>query len=151
MISEKKLVIAGDDPFAEEYINECKEKAKNNSGIIFTGAVYGNDKEALLENCYAFCIPSELEGLPITLLEAMSYSKPCIASSIPANQEALNSNGIYFKTNNTQDLSEVLKTAINNEKYLGEIGTANYNRVKNCFTWVNIAEKYESFCLDIIK
>ena len=57
-------------------------------------AVYDRDKDKLLEACLAFCIPSTIEGLSITLLEAMSHGRICIASDIPANKEALGDSGV---------------------------------------------------------
>jgi len=148
--SDIKLVIAGDDPYSKQYILECKKLAKDNPNIIFTGAVYGVDKETLLRNSYSFCIPSELEGLPITLLEAMSYSRPCIASNIPANIEALGENGIYFETNNLEQLYSVLADSINNSELLEQKGSLNFKRVKEYFTWDKVANDYERYCSKIL-
>jgi len=148
-IKDKKLVIAGDDLFSKDYIGNLHAMSRENNNIIFTGAVYGDDKEQLLNKSYAFCIPSELEGLPITLLEAMSYRKACIASDIPANKEALGENGIFFKCNDVEELTEKLVKAANQDDLAG-IGEKNFLRVSEKFTWDIIAAQYEKLCLDVL-
>ena len=90
-----KLVIAGDNPAAPDYVAYLKQLGHDCKNIIFTGAVFGNKKNALLKNTLAYCIPSTLEGLPISLLEAMSWSRYCIASDIPGCREALGDAGIF--------------------------------------------------------
>lgn len=145
-IKDKQLIIAGDDPNEIKYITQLKKIAKKSDNIIFTGGVYGNEKELLLQECYAFCIPSELEGLPITLLEAMSYKKVCIVSDISANIEALGDTGLLFKKNNIIELSNVLNycnklSSLEKEK----IGYESFNRVKKNFTWEKIVNDFNNY------
>lgn len=149
-LSSKKLVIAGDNKADLKYVNYLHQKSGNNENIIFTGSVGGDDKEKLLKESFAFCIPSTLEGLPITLLEAMSYSKICIASDIPACKEALGNNGIWVKKESVDDMSEKLKFVCGNYESLELLGAANYERVLNFFTWNDIVKKYEGYCNRII-
>lgn len=147
-IKNLKLVIAGDDLRSKKYISYLHELALKNSKIIFTGAVYGDDKEVLLRDCFAFCLPSSLEGLPITLLEAMSYKKPCIASNIPACKEALDVFGYYFENGNEKDLIQVLES-IEIKSFRDNTNNA-FERVNDMFTWSYVASKYEKFCYEII-
>jgi glycosyltransferase involved in cell wall biosynthesis len=78
-----RLVIAGGSSATDEYVRDLKAMAgASGDKIIFTGPVYGSLKDELLANARAFVLPSALEGLPITLLEAMSHARPCIASDI---------------------------------------------------------------------
>jgi glycosyltransferase involved in cell wall biosynthesis len=145
-----KLVIAGDDPNEKEYIKSLKNKAQSNKNIIFTGAVYGDDKESLLQSCKIFCIPSELEGLPITLLEAMSYKRICIASNITANKEALAKTGIYFNVNDIDDLSDKLTKIEQNKIDTENIGIQAFERIVNKFTWNTISKQFLNFYDEII-
>ena len=144
-----KLVIAGDNDYFDKYIAKLKQLALNNKNIVFTGSVFNNDKNVLLSNCLLFCSPSELEGLPITLLEAMSYKKICVVSNINAHKEAIAENGIYFKKNNIEDLQNKLEYSINNNE-LGRLGELNYLRVKQNFTWDIISGKYEQYCMELL-
>jgi len=148
-ILNKKLVIAGDNDSDKKFVNYLHQKAKQNPNIIFTGAVRGDDKEMLLKECFVFCIPSTLEGLPITLLEAMSYSKICIASDIPACREALNNNGVYVSVENVEDLVDKMRYVINYYEVIRDIRLSNLKRIKEQFTWDKIVAKYESYCKSI--
>ena len=145
-----KLVIAGNNRFSDKYINSLKQLAENNKNIIFTNSVFANDKDALLRNCLLFCSPSELEGLPITVLEAMSYKKICIASNIPAHKEILAENGIYFETNNIADLQLNIEKTIKDIDNLYKIGELNYLRIEQNFTWSIVSDNYEQYCKEIL-
>lgn len=144
-IENMKLVIAGNNDSDIKYVNYLHSLAKNNQNIIFTGAVYGDDKEMLLKECFAFCIPSTLEGLPITLLEAMSYGKLCIASEIPANKEALGESGIWVKYEDVDDLKNKLLYTIKNYEAIRYQKEYNLNRVRKYFTWEDISKQYDDY------
>ncbi|GHU99986.1 hypothetical protein FACS189483_09780 [Spirochaetia bacterium] len=143
-IKNKKLVIAGSNDMMPEYVKTLKLLADNND-IVFTGAVYGIDKEALLLNCFVFCIPSTVEGLSITLFEAMSYHKPIIASDILSNREGLGNNGIWVKAEDVNDLSNKLIYCIDNSRIIESKGELNYHRVADNFTWDIVVKKYVSY------
>ncbi len=146
-----KLVIAGSNDSAPEYVNYLKELAKGNNRIIFTGAVYGDDKETLMANCGTFCIPSTIEGLSITLLEAMSYGRICIASDIQANKEALADNAIWVKAEDLESLKSALKRVMLNYDVLNLSGKKNYQRVIEHFTWPKVAKEYYEMVCEITK
>lgn len=146
-INNIKLVIAGSNDANKGYVEYLHNLAADNPNIIFTGAVYGVDKEMLLKHCFAFCIPSTLEGLPITLLEAMSYKKLCLASDIAANREALGDSGVWCGYENTDDLSEKLCYIIDNCSELEWQKEYNYNRINEAFTWDTVSKQYEQYIL----
>lgn len=81
-----KLVLAGDSDFEDDYSRTLKQKAREN-GVVLTGFIRGKKLHSLLTNALCYALPSSHEGLPIALLEAMSYNLPVITSSIPANLE----------------------------------------------------------------
>ncbi len=141
-IKEKKLVIAGSNDADLKYVEHLHQLGASNPNVIFTGAVYGNDKEMLLRKCFAFCIPSTLEGLPITLLEAMSHKRICLASDIPANKEALGDSGVWVKHENVDDLCEKLLYILKNQKDLEIQKESNYKRVVDNFTWGRVSDLY---------
>lgn len=144
-IKDKQLVIAGDNEAMPEYVKYLYDLAGNRDNIIFTGAVYGADKEVLLSQCYAFCIPSTVEGLAITLLEAMSYGKICIASDILANREGLGESGVWCKPENVDDLVRQIVFVNNNYDVIIWQEEFNRRRVKEYFTWNVVAKKYVEF------
>ena len=145
-----KLVIAGSDENEKKYIQGLKDKSKVCENIIFLGSVFDDDKEALIQNCKMFCIPSELEGLPITLLEAMSYGKICVASNIEANKEALADCGVYFDVNNSDDLVTMLSYTISQFDTIQSLGTMAKQRVEDHFTWDSIANQFDVYYKSLV-
>ncbi len=144
-ITDKKLVIAGSNDQLPDYVEYLHSLGKGCDRVIFTGAVYGADKEALLHNCFAFCIPSTIEGLAITLLEAMSHSRLCIASDIPANKEGLGEKGIWVKAEDTDDLADKLRYSAEHYDEVEPLERQNFERVKDNFTWKRISAQYVEY------
>ncbi len=141
-ISRCKLVVAGSGDDRPDFVAELHSLAEGCGDIIFTGAVYGADKEALLRGCLAFCIPSTVEGLAITLLEAMSHARPCIASDIPANREALGEGGIWVEAENEAELADRLVFAEREAERIEADAVQNLERVRERFTWERISAMY---------
>lgn len=106
-----KLVLAGDTDFEDDYSRKLKQMAKDN-GVVLTGFVKGKKLHSLLANCRCYCLPSSHEGLPIALLEAMSYSVPVIVSDIPANLEVGLEQKDYFPMGDVDALADKLKALI---------------------------------------
>lgn len=107
--TEKKLVIAGGTSDSGKYVKELIELADDDPRIIFTGFVQGRVLEELYSNAYIYVLPSDLEGMPLGLLEAMSYGNCCLASDIPECASVLGEFGITFKRGNVNDLREKLQ------------------------------------------
>jgi glycosyltransferase involved in cell wall biosynthesis len=103
-IKEWKLVIVGDADHEDRYSMELKEEARKNKDIILTGFQTGESLNELYSHAGLFVLPSFYEGLPIALLEAMSYGLPCIASDIPANRNIELSRDRFFKAGDITDL-----------------------------------------------
>lgn len=106
--SREPLVIIGDSDHPNEYSEKLKAQAAETPGVILTGFQKGLQLKALFSQARLFVMPSYHEGLPIALLEAMSFSLPAVVSNIPANLEvALPSEG-YFEVGNVRDLAAKL-------------------------------------------
>ena len=150
-IKDAKLVIAGANDTDKEYVEYLHGLANNDNRVIFTGAVYGLDKETLLKNCKVFCIPSTIEGLAITLLEAMSYAKPVIASDIEANKEGLGENGIWVKVEDIEDLSRAIEFCEVNINILKIEANNNRIRIEKYFTWEHVSRLYDDCIKTICK
>lgn len=138
-----KLVIAGNNPSNPEYEKHLHDLAAKCDDIIFTGPVYGVDKDKLLRDAFAFCIPSTIEGLSISLLEAMGYKLPIIASNIPANREVLETDkAVWCKPENDENLSISIEILISNPDLLKDAVEYNFNKIKTTYTWEKVAQKY---------
>lgn len=111
-VEDIKLVLAGDTDFEDDYSRSLREMARKN-GVVLTGFIKGKKLHSLLTNCLCYCLPSSHEGLPIALLEAMSYGVKVIVSDIPANKEVGLTESDYFPVGNVDALTEKLKTVVN--------------------------------------
>lgn len=78
--TDKKLVIAGGSSDTDSFMQELKTMSKDDNRIIFTGFVQGEMLDELYSNAYIYTLPSDLEGMPLSLLEAMSYGNCCLVS-----------------------------------------------------------------------
>jgi glycosyltransferase involved in cell wall biosynthesis len=128
-----KLVIAGDADIEDNYSKNLKAQALKND-VILTGFIKGEPLHALLTHAALFVLPSSHEGLPISLLEAMSYNLPVIASDISANREIGLPAECYFPVGDEHALAEHLRQAITKEPQ-----SINYNLEK--YNWNHIAEQ----------
>ena len=106
--TDKKLVIAGGTSDTKKYADELKERASDDERIIFTGFVHGQELDELYSNAYVYTLPSDLEGMPLSLLEAMSYGNCCLVSDIPECTEVVEDKAVIFKRGNIAHLKEAL-------------------------------------------
>lgn len=146
---DMKLVIAGSNDTNPLYVDKLHELAKGCDNIVFTGAIYGDEKDAILRNAYTFCIPSTIEGLSIVLLEAMSYKLPVIASDIDANRELLDDDAVWVRPENVEDISLAIETCVNNPQKIKIYQNKNYQKVVDNYTWDKVAEKYVKYLQSI--
>lgn len=139
--TDKKLVIAGGSSHTSEYMNELKELAKDDNRIIFTDFVQGQALEELYSNAYIYCLPSDLEGMPLSLLEAMSYSNCCLTSDIPECTEVCGDNAVSFEKGNTKDLQEKLQMLLDNKEAVEKYKQISSDYICGKFNWTDIVSK----------
>lgn len=128
-----RLVLAGDTDFEDDYSKGLKEMARDND-VVLTGFVKGRKLHSLLTNAKCYCLPSSHEGLPIALLEAMSYKLPVVVSDIPANEEVNLPAKDYFHLGNVDELADKLATIVAQPTQRIEYDLSKYN-------WDKIAEQ----------
>ena len=135
-----KLVIIGKADHEDKYSLGLKEKASLNSSIILTGFLTGEPLQELYSHAGLFVLPSYYEGLPIVLLEALSYGLSCIASDIPANREVGLEDDRFFCAGDIETLVSIIKEFIH--KPMGvEEKIAQRNRIAGKYDWAKIADK----------
>lgn len=113
-----KLVIAGGVSDTDAYMQHLKLLAGSDSNIIFTGFVQGKVLDELYSNAYLYVLPSDVEGMPISLLEAMSYGCACLVSDISECTEVIREHGLTFRAGDVADLQRQLSYAINHPEIM---------------------------------
>lgn len=139
--TNKKLVIAGGASDTDLYYKELQEKAQKDNRIIFTGFVQGNELNELYSNAYVYCLPSDLEGMPLSLLEAMSYGNCCLTSDIKECSEVLENKGILFKKSNIKSLSEQLQYLCDNNAVVYKYKSTAKQYILNKYNWDNVVKQ----------
>lgn len=137
--TSKKLVIVGGSSDTLEFENELKSMADDR--IIFTGFAQGRLLEEFYSNAYVYVLPSDLEGMPISLLEAMSYGNCCITSDIPECTEVVGEYGISFKKGSVEDLREKLQTVCDNPEMVEHYKQITSDYVCEKYNWDNVVEE----------
>lgn len=107
--TDKKLVIAGGVSDTDDYVKKLKELAKEDTRILFTGFVQGRMLEELYSNAYLYVLPSDVEGMPLSLLEAMSYGNCCLISDIEECTEVVEDKAAIFPKGNIDALAAQLQ------------------------------------------
>lgn len=108
--TDKKLVIAGGSSDTQEYMDRLKALAGDN--VIFTGFQQGRVLEELYSNAYVYVLPSDLEGMPLSLLEAMSYGNCCLVSDIEECAQVVDDHAAVFEKSNVAALQKALQELI---------------------------------------
>ena len=133
--TNKKLVIAGGASHTNDYLEHIKEKVKSNKNIIMTGFVQGEELDELYSNCYLYCLPSDVEGMPLSLLEAMSYGNCCLTSDITECSEVIQEKGILFKKSNIDELIQRLQFLCDDNKTVKKYKDEAQSYILNKYNW----------------
>ena len=121
-----RLVLAGDTDFEDDYSRGLKQKAREN-GVVLTGFIRGKKLHSLLTNALCYSLPSSHEGLPIALLEAMSYRLPVVTTSIPANLEVGLDEACYHQVGDVDALASKIEIIANEPLQRIDYDMSNYN------------------------
>ena len=139
--TEKKLVIAGGSSDTDSFMKELKELAKDDKRIIFTGFVQGQMLEELYSNAYIYTLPSDLEGMPLSLLESMSYGNCCLVSDIQECTEVVEDKALIFKKSNVQDLQNKLQEACDRTEKVMELKQQAADYICKKYNWDDVVEE----------
>lgn len=141
--TDKKLVIAGGASDTDEYMEKLKKSAAEDDRILFTGFVQGRLLEELYSNAYVYCLPSDLEGMPLSLLEAMSYGCCCLTSDIAECKEVVEDKAVLFKKGNVQDLKDKLQFLCDHEHNVENYKINAADFVCKKYNWDKVVEQTE--------
>lgn len=139
--TDKKLVIAGGSSDTDEFAGELWEMAKNDDRIIFTGFVQGQELDELYSNAYVYTLPSDLEGMPLSLLEAMSYGNCCLVSDIDECASVVEDKALIFKKSDVNDLKEKLQLACDQSKIVEQMKAEAADFICGKYNWDDVVKE----------
>lgn len=139
--TDKKLVIAGGSSDTERYMQELKVLAAEDERILFTGFVQGQLKDELYSNAYVYTLPSDLEGMPLSLLEAMSYGNCCLVSDIPECAEVVEDKAVRFRKSDVEDLRDRLQTLCDQPDIVAGYREHAAGFILNKYGWDDVVDK----------
>lgn len=139
--TNKRLVIAGGGSDTSEYESSLHEAAQGDPRILFTGFVNGEPLEELYSNCYAYVLPSDVEGLPMSLLEAMAYGRCCVTSDIPECADVLAGNGVTFGKGSADSLRAALHGLLADDDRGRVLGASAKAHVEKTYNWDSVVER----------
>jgi glycosyltransferase involved in cell wall biosynthesis len=136
-----RLLIVGDAPYAREYINDLKARARGDKRIVFTGFVFGQDYRALQQNAYCYVHATEVGGTHPALLEAMGYGNCVLTLATPENIEAVGDAGIPYA--DELDLAEKLQRVLRDGSLVQSYRNRAQIRVQRHYDWDRVVDQYE--------
>ena len=139
--TDKKLVIAGGSSDTERYLRQLQNLAAGDDRILFTGFVQGKLRDELYSNAYVYTLPSDLEGMPLSLLEAMSYGNCCLVSDIPECAEVVEDKAVLFRKSDVDNLRQKLQTLCDQPETAAQYKANAAQFILNKYGWDDVVDK----------
>jgi glycosyltransferase involved in cell wall biosynthesis len=149
-----RLVIAGGSSFTAEYVWSLRTLARRDTRVVMTGYLHGEPLEELYANAAAFVLPSDVEGMPLTLLEAAAHGTPILASDIDPHREMLGVSAPgrrLFRRGDEDDLVATLEAMLADP--VPEVAGAHETRlmVHKEFSWDRAADELAKLYSDLVR
>lgn len=135
--TDMNLVLVGGSLFGEDWVN--KLKSTKDPRILFPGYLYGEWVDELLQHCYLYVQPSDVEGLSPVILRAMGAGRCVVSSDIPENRFLVEGHGYLFEKGNVESLRSVLDGLLSNEAEVARVGQVAQKHVRDHYSWDTVA------------
>ena len=139
--TDKKLVISGGSSDSGDYEQKLKDLAEGNEKILFTGFVQGRMLEELYSNAYIYVLPSDLEGMPLSLLEAMSYGNCCVTSNIEECTQVVDGHGVTFPKGDVMALADCLQQLRDRTQRVQQYKKTARDHICGKYNWDDVAKR----------
>ncbi len=149
--TDMKLVIAGGSGQTDGYVGELRAQAADDPRIVMTGFAEGRILEELYSNAYIYVLPSDVEGMALSLLEAASFGNCCLVSDIPENTEVLEDNCVTFEHGNADDLKCKLRDLIADPARVEDLRVRSADHIRAKFSWDEMVKKTEGVYDELLK
>lgn len=139
--TNKKLVICGGSSDTAAFMDELKTMSAGDERIIFTGFQQGRVLEELYSNSYVYVLPSDLEGMPLSLLEAMSYGNCCVVSDIAEMAEVVEDKAAVFKHSDVTSLRNTLQNLLDDAEAVKRYKEGAAEFICSKYNWDDVVDK----------
>ena len=139
--TDKTLIIAGGASDTDTYVKQLRASAEGDARIVFTGFVQGRVLEELYSNAYLYVLPSAVEGMPLSLLEAMSYGNCCLVSDIPECAEVAEDKAVIFPAGDVSTLKDRLQMLSDNPAIVAGYKADSRKYICEKYNWDEVTEK----------
>ncbi len=139
--TSKKLVIAGGTSDTDDYVNKLYQLAKGDERIIFTGFQQGQVLQELYSNAYVYVLPSLLEGMPLSLLEAMSYGNCCVVSDINECTEVVGDKAVTVSAGDVDSLRCALQHLCDSKSSVAVYKKTARDYILSRYSWDDVVAK----------
>ncbi|MBW4643047.1 MAG: glycosyltransferase family 4 protein [Goleter apudmare HA4340-LM2] len=134
-----KLVLAGGVSDTRSYVSQLLDTISKNPEVVFAGELRGARLAEIVRGAGLFVLPSDLEGLPLAMLEAMQEGIPVMASDIPPHQQLLSEGrGVLFTAGNVDSCISNLNWAVKHPQELARMAKDAQKYVQLNHSWENI-------------
>ena len=137
--TDKKLVIAGDTSDTDGYVAMLKQRAAGHPGILFTGFISGDVLKEMYSNAYLVALPSDIEGMSLSLLEALAYGNAVLCSDIPENTLVTEDRAMHFRKSDTEDLAAKLQTLCDDGELVCRMKAGVDEFILGKYSWDDVA------------
>lgn len=148
LAARARLVVCGGSSYTDGYMERLRAAAP--PGVIFAGKVGGRLRAELYAHAAAFVLPSTMEGLSVALLEAMGHGACVVTTDIPENRELVDGVGITVPVGDRTALSAALRGVLNAPAQAAQLGWAAQRRVREGYTWDQVARRTEAFYREVL-
>jgi glycosyltransferase involved in cell wall biosynthesis len=147
--TSKKLVMVGDAPYAEKYIEQVR--ATRDPRILFPGAIYGKGYWQLQAHAFCYIHATEVGGTHPALIEAMGQGSLVVSNDTPENSETLGGAGVLYRKNDREDLAQRLQMIEDTPGNFSELKKAAFARTRTVYSWETVVDRYEQLFLKLTK
>lgn len=140
------LVLVGDDLFNKEWVSQLK--STSDSRIIFTGFLYGTAVDELIQNCYIYVQPSDVEGLSPVILRVMGMGKCVLSSDIPENRFLVENRGHLFRKGDVESLNTKIQFLLSNKSIVEEAGIKSLEHIEYNYSWDYVTQQHLNIFLN---
>ncbi len=148
--TDKRCVIVGDAPYAEDYISKLKNTS--NPNVIFTGYLFGKGYRELGSHAYAFVETSGVGGTHPALIEAMSFGNCVVVHDTPENLETIGDAGFYYNgRSGAEDLRCVLRMLLGSQDLVESCRQKAKQRAQTHYSWEHVADEYERLFFELCR